>query len=168
MTKIILLLFLAPSFLLAQDDQYRQYVLSESLPTDLSRTLRQSGFLKKYDLNEVVNPFYLRGDFNGDAKMDYAIAVTDKQTDKRGIAIFTSQTDFVLIGAGTSLPNRDMDDFRWMDAWYVYDNRQVGIGVGETEELILTSDAIMAVKTESASGIIYWNGKEFRWYQQGD
>ncbi|MEQ9101978.1 MAG: hypothetical protein RIF40_22685 [Imperialibacter sp.] len=166
--KILLLLFLLPSFLLAQGDQYSQFVLSSSLPSDLSGKLSQSGFLKEYDLNVALNPFYLRGDFNGDEKMDYAIAVTDKQTKKRGIAIFTSQTDFVLIGAGNSLPNRKMDDFGWMDAWYVYSNRTVEIGAGETEELKLTTDAIMAVKTESASGLIYWNGKEFRWYQQGD
>lgn len=74
----------------------------------------------------------------------------------------------MLIGAGVSLSNREMDDFRWMDAWSVYDEKSVELGVGETEQISLNSEAILAIKTESASGIIYWNGEEFLWYQQGD
>jgi hypothetical protein len=29
-------------------------------------------------------------------------------------------------------------------------------------------EAIMAEKSESASGLIYWDGKRWRWYQLGD
>jgi hypothetical protein len=39
-------------------------------------------------------------------------------------------------------------------------------GNGEPPEL--KGDAIMAIKTESASGLIYWNGSKFEWCQQGD
>ncbi len=55
-----------------------------------------------------------------------------------------------------------------MDAWKVYDKKDVGIGVGETRKLVLKGEAILAMKLESSSGIIYWDGKQYRWYQQGD
>jgi hypothetical protein len=35
-------------------------------------------------------------------------------------------------------------------------------------ELAGPSIAILAEKQESASGLIFWDGKQYRWYQQGD
>ena len=60
------------------------------------------------------------------------------------------------------------DDFGWMDAWHVYEKGKVEQGASEGKPPKLKGDAIMAIKTESASGLIYWNGKKFDWYQQGD
>jgi hypothetical protein len=62
----------------------------------------------------------------------------------------------------------DLDDMNWMDAWQVYYKKDVGLGVGETKLLKLKGEAIYAGKLESSSGLIYWDGKEYRWYQQGD
>lgn len=169
MYKFFLILLLTPSLAFSQtDEEYEQFVLSSSLPYELRGKLYDSGFLEKYDLNSKINPFYLRGDFNGDNSMDYAILVVDKSSNKTGIAVVFKPGTYELIGAGKSLKNRQMDDFWWMDAWTVYTDRAVDIGVGETEQLNLDSDAILAIKTESSSGIIYWNGTEFLWYQQGD
>ena len=41
-------------------------------------------------------------------------------------------------------------------------NVPVGLGVGETETIELTGDAILAIKTESSSGLIYWTGKDYQ------
>jgi hypothetical protein len=32
----------------------------------------------------------------------------------------------------------------------------------------LRGDALMVMKTEAASGLVYWDGKRYGWYQQGD
>jgi hypothetical protein len=32
----------------------------------------------------------------------------------------------------------------------------------------LKGEAILVVKLESSSGLIYWDGKKYQWYQQGD
>jgi hypothetical protein len=55
-----------------------------------------------------------------------------------------------------------------MDAWKIYGKKEVEQGVGEITKLKLKGEAILAFKLESSSGIIYWDGKEYRWYQQGD
>jgi hypothetical protein len=64
--------------------------------------------------------------------------------------------------------NWQNDDYKWIDAWKVHTQRNVESGAGETEKLTLKSEAIHVIKLEASSGIIYWDGKEYRWYQQGD
>lgn len=71
-----------------------------------------------------------------------------------------------MVGAGNSLPAGNTgDDYAWMDAWKVYTDKDVETGVGETEKITLKGEAILAIKVESASGLIYWTGTEYRWYQ---
>ena len=55
-----------------------------------------------------------------------------------------------------------------MDAWYVYDRGKVEQGAFEEAPPTLKGDALMVINTESASGLIYWDGDAFAWYQQGD
>jgi hypothetical protein len=60
------------------------------------------------------------------------------------------------------------DDFSWMDAWYVFQRGPVRRGADEKAPPKLRGDALMVSKSESASALIYWNGKNYAWYQQGD
>ncbi len=149
------------------DDQ--QFVLRSSLPDEINYNQQNKSFFEKYLLSEKPNPFYLRGDFNGDGNQDYAISVVNRSNGKRGVAVFFSHTNYEIIAAGMPLlEDGRHDDLWYIDAWSVYSKREVELGVGETEEITLTAEAILAIKTESSSGIIYWDGKKFRWYQQGD
>jgi hypothetical protein len=43
-----------------------------------------------YALSNRINPFYLRGDFDGDSIMDYAFLVASKKTKENGIALYLS------------------------------------------------------------------------------
>jgi hypothetical protein len=52
--------------------------------------------------------------------------------------------------------------------WSVYPRKLIEQGVGEGAPPKLLGEAIFIDASESASGILYWTGKEFRWYQQGD
>lgn len=53
-----------------------------------------------------------------------------------------------------------------MDAWKVYPHKNVEMGVGEEEKITLTGEAILAMKLESGSGLIYWTGKNYKWYSK--
>ncbi|PYL37652.1 MAG: hypothetical protein DMF36_09310, partial [Verrucomicrobia bacterium] len=114
-----------------------------------------------------VNPFYLRGDFIGDGKADIAILVKQRSTGKLGIAIINGATDKVtVVGAGNAIGNGG-DDFKWMDTWQVYSKARA---IGEADRSVphLRSDALLVGKSEAASALIYWNGKRYVWFQQGD
>jgi hypothetical protein len=88
---------------------------------EVINTAVANGFLaKKYELSFHMNPFYLRGDFNGDGKTDIAFLLKQRSTGKLGIAIINGATDKVtVVGAGNAVGNGS-DDFEWMDSWQVY------------------------------------------------
>ncbi len=151
-----------------KEDQI-QFVFDSNLPDDLYNFYNQEDIRTKYKINRDLNPFYLRGDFNGDKKTDYALAVIESTTDKKGILIYHSTTKkYYLAGAGKSIPNGHGDDYPWMDAWEVSDEKIIEQGVTDLKPPKLIGEAILIQKLESSSGLIYWNGKEYRWYQQGD
>jgi hypothetical protein len=173
MIRILTILILTiPTMVLGQsdDEQYKFFVFESNLPDEIYHFYRQGKIKTIYSIRTDLNPFYLRGDFDGDKKQDYALSIVEKKTGKKGILIYHVGTKtHYIIGAGKSLSNGNGgDDYNWMDAWKVYIEKDVELGIGETEKIILKGEGILAIKVEAASGIIYWTGKEYRWYQQGD
>lgn len=123
---------------------------------------------KKYELAFRLNPSHLRGDFNADGKIDVAILVKQRSTGKVGIAIIDGVTNMVtILGAGTAIGNGG-DDFEWMDTWQVYSKKRVTPEGDLTNIPHLRGDALLVGKSEAASALIYWNGKRYVWFQQGD
>ena len=58
-----------------------------------------------------MNPFYLRGDLNGDGKTDIAFLMKQSSTGELGIAIISGATDkATVVGAGNAIDNVG-DDF---------------------------------------------------------
>jgi hypothetical protein len=118
-----------------------------------------------YHVSGRINPFYLRGDFDGDGKQDYAVLVTGKEgRDIIAVCRATARTPLILDDA--SLPINMAD--RPFDAWMVYPKGVVGPGVEAGPPPKLKGDALLVIWSESASGLLYWNGKKFQWYQQSD
>ncbi|MBN4066101.1 hypothetical protein JYT51_02065 [Candidatus Amoebophilus asiaticus] len=153
--------------LFGQTPEYKQYLLKQRLP-DIFRSIVVSQLDNQYELSDFMNPFYLLADFNGDKKTDIVVTVEEIKTGKTGFIIFHIDTDdFYVIGAGNSIGNGG-DNFQWLDIWKVYTKDIIEPGVGETKRVELTADAIFVEKAESASAVIYWTGKEYKWYQQGD
>jgi len=139
------------------------------LPEDLNDFYNQDKVKSLFEINTGMNPFYLRGDFDGDKTADYALAVIERKTRKKGIIIFHSVSkNYFVVGAGKGLSTRSGDDYEWMNAWEVYDKREPELGVGEAGKIKLKGEAILVQKLESSSGLVYWDGKEYQWYQQGD
>lgn len=165
----IILVLAASPVTFAQSSAATKFVFESNLPDELFTFVTQAKFQTTYEIRTDLNPFYLRGDFDGDNKQDYALSIVDKKSQKKGILVYHAGTKLqYVIGAGKSLVNRPDDDYKWMDAWKVHTQRNVESGVGETEKLTLKSEAILVLKLEASSGLIYWTGKEYRWYQQGD
>ena len=119
-------------------------------------------------LSSRLNPFYLQGDFDGDGRLDLAALVESAKGRKAGILVLLrGRTDPILLGAGKPLGDHG-DDFSWMNVWSVYPKGPVGRGAGERTVPTLRGDALLVEKSESASALLYWDGKVFRWYPQGD
>lgn len=119
----------------------------------------------QYRISGRINPFYLRADFDGDGRADYAVLITNSKA-ARGIAVCRAGSrTAVIVGAGVVL--KKMSDFDF-GAWMVFPKGPVEKGVGEGAPPRLLGDAISIIWPESASALLYWDGQRFRWYQQGD
>ena len=166
--KIILTLLLILSSTVGARQEQSLPTESWNVPETVSKAFAAKKLDKRYEFSFHLNPFYLRGDFNGDGKPDIAILVKEKVSGKIGIAILHSGTNEVLfIGSGTE-GSKGGDNFDWMDYWYVYPKGVVHRGVGERTVPHLIGEALLVGRSEAASGLFYWNGKRYLWYQQGD
>ena len=149
-----------------------------NLPDPAQKCMEASHIFDRFSLSDRVNPFYLRGDFDGDGQQDYAVLVTDQKSKKSAMVICLSShksADVLgksgrMIRVGTKSDGYDLEDFDWMDAWQVHpriapipselnDASTVGKMVGE---------GIRVERTEAASALVYWDGTNFRWYQLSD
>jgi hypothetical protein len=150
---------------------WAQEVEVENVPDDILKSVELGQFAQSYTLDGSMNPFYLRGDFDGDGKSDYAVRIKSKVTSESGIAIWLSSLHrFVFLGAGTpfKVSGSSASNLDFLNTWQVYGKRLVERSVESAPPPHLVGEAILAGKRESASGLIYWNGKSFVWYQQGD
>jgi hypothetical protein len=143
-------------------------VQRHDIPEPVQRAIKNGSLGKNYDLPFRMNPFYLSGDFNGDGKIDVAVLVKQRSTGKLGIAIVHGATGKVtILGAGVSIGNGG-DDFEWMDSWRVYSKDRAAREASEIGVPHLHRDALLVQKSEAAGALIYWNGKHYVWFQQGD
>lgn len=123
---------------------------------------------KRLVVSRDLYPGHLEADLNGDRKLDLAVFVRHARTRKAGIAILLrDRGGAVVLGAGFDFGNGG-DDFSWMDAWSVHPKGTVARGGDSGPAPRLRGDALLVEKSEAASAVIYWDGRSFRWYQQGD
>jgi hypothetical protein len=116
-----------------------------------------------YKISNRINPFYLRGDFDGDGQPDYAVLVT-KGSDQ-GIVVCRSSSQTNIVGAGEPFHGRSDLNF---PAWKVHPRRRiVERDVEEGPLPKLRGDAIV-IQWEEVNALVYWDGKKFSWYQLTD
>ncbi len=166
----IILTVLICSLAIANESENKndKWIKELNVPTWVKNIFYRKEISKKYDYAFNINPMYLLGDFDGDNSPDVAILVREKSSSKLGIiVIHYASKEYFVVGAGQKIGNGG-DDFKWMSNWSVERKGKVGQGAGGGTPPELKVEALLVEKAESASGIIYWDGKKYVWYQQGD
>jgi len=139
--------------------------LEDQLPTWAVKAWRSASAANHLELSGALNPFYQRGDFDGDGKADLAILVRSSATGKIGILLLHRVGKPVLLGAGRSFGNGG-DDFAWIDRWSVDDGanarRRADASAAEP------SDALWVAKEGAASALIRYRNRKYVWRQEGD
>ncbi len=117
---------------------------------------------------EAANPFYLSGDFDGDGLRDYILklrAKTNKDVEK----------DAVFFAGGESrLLSNDIKETYPGPAWYVVSESEkskmltAAAAEGGKKPAKLKGDAILMVRPESSTALVFWNGKRFELAWLGD
>ena len=107
-----------------------------------------------------MNPFYLRGDFNGDGQLDYVVLVQERGSEKQGFAFCFAgaKKKPYIVGAGTAIALEGGvrgDDLSAFDLW----------GIAESWSIKPKKDALYLARAESGSGVLIWNGTRMVWRQ---
>lgn len=55
-----------------------------------------------------------------------------------------------------------------MDEWYVERKQKVSEELGSEVAATMRGEGIVVAKSESASALVFWNGKRWLWKQMGD
>ena len=132
----------------------------QNIPYELSRAFYAQELNRVYKFSFHINPFYLRGDFDGDGKPDFAAFITKKDSPDKDIVIFNSGSQHIfVIGEGT---DSSPEHFNRIDNWQVI---PVGSPAQPNIEVIrkLHEECIHMGVFEDGGGVLYWNGKEYIW-----
>ena len=140
--------------------------LQDQLPAWAAKPWAAASAASHVELFAGLNPFYQRGDFDGDGRADLAILVRDKATGKIGILVLHRVGKPALLGAGRAFGNGG-DDFAWLDQWSV-DDSAANPRRGNDASIKHRADALWIAKEGSASALIAYRNGKYVWRQQGD
>lgn len=145
-----------------QQAQYLGWLQEQNIPKECL-FIKDKGF----DIVFRINPFYLRGDFNGDNISDVAVLIERRKDKKLGILICHGRSeDFYILGAGNSFGNGG-DHFSWLNIWNAQCCKGDSIAI-MYGSLFLEGEGIIVEKAEAASGLIYWKEGKYEWSQLSD
>jgi hypothetical protein len=113
------------------------------------------------------NPYYLRGDFDGDTKPDYALEVRSKKGGT-GVLVCTGKGTVSLLGSGIGGERfSDMPDDNFLAPyWEVYTKEEVvelGKWIHNVPDPVSPKGESIALIWEDGISLIYWNGSKFKW-----
>lgn len=140
-----------------------QVLRAANTPLELTERGAAAHVWDGHEIDYGINPFYLRADFDGDGRPDYLVSVVGK------VAVTGSAVPRLLVlrgiagkGAAVWLEDDGVLSLPARDGWYVHGRRtKVPVGFDGAEPPKLVGDAIVMMKAESSSALIYWNGQRF-------
>jgi len=125
-------------------------------------------------MDSKLNPFYLRGDFDGDKKIDHAIWARSSNDGVAGVIVCAGNGSVHLLGSGITGGNNfsDMKDIKddnfFPPQWEVATKQEID----ELSKLKcnipnpfpkIENESIKLVYYEGENAIIYWDGKKYQW-----
>lgn len=160
----------------------RSLSAQNNIPEWYLQVYKKADLNKTYTISSDIKPSFLLSDLNGDNVVDMALLVVNKKSKKRGILIVhQGLSNYYLIGAGSFFGNKGFDEFddtKWMDGWQINKKGKVfetkfegGDIVGSIPRNLKTNSIAVWESQDGAplaGGIIYWDGKKYRWIHQGE
>ena len=145
--------------------EYERFARQSNLPSEGWALVNASKVRNSHTVDVChLNPFYLRGDFDGDTKPDFLLRLNRKESGESGLAAFLASGDVVWLVRDEKLR------FPTPSAWYVQ-----GAGKPIHQSLYEAApppspkgEVIVLSKLEASTSLVYWNGERFASYWVGD
>jgi hypothetical protein len=134
---------------------------------NVPRWVREAFFNQKLNQRYVmvfrdIRPLYLRGDFNGDNKIDIALMLQEKST--QGSSSAPSVMAIFHGGSQEAIIIDDPNKLGADDIWEVVPKEDMT----KYQSISALGEGISMAKAASASRLIYWDGKEYNALQTSD
>lgn len=123
---------------------------------------------RDYTLMYRLFPHTFRGDFDGDARRDVVVQITQNATKKYGIAIFHAKrpqalfVNVTIVGAGKDFGGAG-DNLDWVNLWNIIPRGKLAAmgyrGITDAE-----GDLILLEKRGGKRGLVYWDGRHYTWH----
>jgi hypothetical protein len=139
---------------------------NSSLPSFVYDCIDKNKWLvKEVDFPSVPlhNPYFVRGDFDGDRNVDYAVIVESRKNRREGLLICfrNKETKAVLLGLDPQNPPPFWLMLNW-DVETLEEVKKITDAQGKLIGINPKGESIV-MKGEDWIGIVYWDGKMFRW-----
>lgn len=143
---------------------------AQQLPRLVSDSLERDEIKGKVTILTAQKPYLLKGDFDGDGKTDYVLAIKGVKTKRNGVLICLGKNETVLLGADVSkktpFSDRYNDNFV-APRWRVMSKKEAAAlynyeGEKPVKVASPKGDSI-AMVWEDGICLIYWDGYHYRW-----
>jgi hypothetical protein len=153
----------------------------QDIDPDLLKRAADAGIYNRndYPVLRSMNPFFIRGDFNGDGAMDLAVWVTQRSSGLRGVAVIHSTLDAVhYLGAGhNEYRHYEKPGEVFADAWHVLPIGSVEqpvnmnvpeIGAVDGRPFTFQRETLQFNWLGRSSYVYYWGNGRYWMIQTGD
>ncbi len=121
-----------------------------------------------FGLKTSINPYYLRGDFDGNKIMDYAFLIESKASKKNGVVICKDMRQTFIFGPlsklSTPLSSFENDNFI-THRWVIATKEFTKSNFDPTSRKIspdARGESVLFIFEGSRGVTIYWDGKKFQ------
>jgi hypothetical protein len=132
------------------------------LPEGVQSCLDREAVRSVAILQVKTNPYYLRGDFDGDGRADYAVAIVGRTTGRNGIALCNA-SGFTSVLRGDARPNQpfsDMPDDNFLSGdWCVLTRAEALRRVSAKKLSANLKGEVILMPWDDADGIVYFDGQ---------
>jgi|GEM_PF-5580291 len=141
------------------------------LPLKVEKCLEENTIKGRVDVLTTQNPYFVRGDFDGDTQPDYAVAVRWKNTQRNSLLICTRKGKPVILGTDDTSAKQfsDKPDDNFMSSnWDVFTKEEAQTvrkynSKGISVPVAHPKGESIAMIWEDGICLIYWDGSHYKW-----
>jgi len=136
-----------------------------AIPEVMARCLAAEPLKDVVNVPRTINPFYLRGDFDGDGKPDYAFEGSLVQKRQAVVVVCLGNGTSSVLGGTYKFSDRENDHY-FGTAWMVCNSSEIRTMIRPSDRVprnLGSRRESILMLWDDLAGLIYWDGRKFRW-----
>lgn len=139
---------------------------SRIIPEAVKRCFERKEIRGQVKLGFKINPYYLRGDFDGDGNIDLAISIVGAKSSRIGILVCHA-SGYVVVLRGDNKPVKtfsEMADDNFISGnWTVMEKSDVTRRMNKMKAKYRVLGEAIFMPWDDGDSMILWDGSKFQW-----